>query len=590
MLPCTTRTGISGGIGDFPLPIPSGQIPYNGIVSTPMTEPVSPSDCVRWPNSPECGGTYFNPCGIPPSFWVETKCNSDGICCTYSYSTFLGYSPPPVITCYRVYGEPPKPTPNPGGQPLLPPMPDIPDIPDGCRLLVAIHGGLKYIDDGYELEGVGVSVEGYQLISLDPRSQNLQFIWHGIPDFGIPGIGGHAVGNVDLALSTGVSLAFGLGKIFLKPKQGEPDPKVALQAILRVLYAHPYHYTGRNGGEVAYIPWKIASLRIECPDGSAPYPIQPADNPPPQPIGEDPVSCCEESNALLREVLKRLGNPAAYGIPQSIAGKLIETPTITEIAYEFPRLLAERMGTGQFPVEIPATLLSDDKNQGSVKLESLTDFVGWFVQQVDALVGEFPIKIEIEDADAIKEGDQKKEISLPNLAEAIAELYGISFQSTYNSSLIVDLVLRNISEVIKFGNMGVETLDYAKAVAKHMGFKGNKVERKIPYFVDPREIKDLDKYRKEVELLTQGFEYEDKQTMAAQMKMILFAVSIIKAAFWEEWNPKRKYEAGKDIKKDAEGEDKSWDEHLTALRNIESPLRQDDDPPLKIREIPKPKK
>lgn len=127
-------------------------------------------------------------------------------------------------------------------------------------------------------------------------------------------------------------------------------------------------------------------------------------------------------------------------------------------------------------------------------------------------------------------------------------------------------------------------------MAKHLGFKGNKVERKIPYFVDPRETQDLDKYRKEVELSTQGFEYEDKQTMAEQMKMVLFAVSIIKAAFWEDYSPKRKYEAGKEIRKDAEGEDKAWDEHLAALRLTESPLRQDDDPPLKIREIPKPKK
>jgi hypothetical protein len=169
-------------------------------------------------------------------------------------------------------------------------------------------------------------------------------------------------------------------------------------------------------------------------------------------------------------------------------------------------------------------------------------------------------------------------------------MYGLSFQSTANSALIVDLVLRNISEAIKNGNMGVETLDYAKAVAKHLGFKGNKVERKIPYFVDPRETQDLDKYRKEVELSTQGYEYQDKQTMAEQMKMVLFAVSIIKAAFWEEWNPKRKYDAGKGIRKDAEGDDTAWNEHLAAMRNPESPLRQDDDPPIKIREIPKPKK
>jgi hypothetical protein len=566
------------------------RLPYIGTTTTPMNEPVSLNDCVRYPNSPLCpgGGKYFDPCGVIPGPIpddIQRKCN-ECECCSYITYRFLGFPTPPTIVCERKNTPeckkniPKNPFPDPLDSPI--PEPDLPPLPPEPRPGASCfeweiwvnereaHSTKSAIRDVNRMivrgRNEGLWPMGTYKVSLIPRSAVWGYIRQPTSDSPSPG-----------------------SPCILFPWWAKND------VITTMLIFDDPDSSPREG-------WvSIPKYRYQCGHSS---PRIFTDPPYPPYDDEDDMSCCEETNDKLDEILKRIGE-ATTDVPGELIGEIIgkdgkpepapdaSLNSLTEINEFFHKLIASSLGTGQFPAKVPAALFTNDKGEDDpelLEIKSLTALAGWFIGQFDALIGQFPIRIEIEDSDATKEGDQKKEVILPNLAEAIAELYGLSFQSTANSALIVDLVLRNISEAIKNGNMGVETLDYAKAVAKHLGFKGNKVERKIPYFVDPRETQDLDKYRKEVELSTQGFEYEDKQTMAEQMKMVLFAVSIIKAAFWEEWNPKRKYEAGKGIRKDAEGDDTAWNEHLAAMRNPESPLRQDDDPPIKIREIPKPKK
>ncbi|MGL5133746.1 MAG: hypothetical protein ACRC78_14570, partial [Planktothrix sp.] len=489
------------------------RLPYVGMTTTPMNEPVSLNDCVRYPNSPLCpgGGKYFDPCGVIPGPIpddIQRKCN-ECECCSYISYRFLGFPTPPTIVCERKNTPeckkkiPPNPFPDPLGSPLpIPPIPPLPPEPQPGALCSEWEAWL--------------SVYNLRLTILAKIEINKE-IARGRSE-GLWPLGLYKVSLVPYRPDWGYMRA---------TSAANPVPQFSWWVkndSLSPMYIFDDPDVGPRAGSSS-----IPLYKYQCANNPPPIftdpPYRPSED-------DDDMPCCEETNDKLDEILKRLGTCTAE-VPGELVGEIIgkdgkpepapdaSLDSLTDITDFYHKLTASRLGTGQFPAEIPVDLLSDDKDSTTIKINSLAELTGWFIKQVDALVGQFPIKIEIEDSDAAKEGDQKKEVKLPNLAEAIAELYGLSFQSTYNSSLIIDLVLRNISEAIKVGNMGVETLDYAKAVVKHLGFKGNKVERKIPYFVDPREIKDLDKYRKEVELSTQGYEYEDKQTMNQQMKMLL---------------------------------------------------------------------
>ncbi|PHK24143.1 hypothetical protein VF12_37790 [Nostoc linckia z15] len=45
-----------------------------------------------------------------------------------------------------------------------------------------------------------------------------------------------------------------------------------------------------------------------------------------------------------------------------------------------------------------------------ISIESLAELMLWQMQQLDALMGAYPIEIEIEDSDLVKEGNQKQKI------------------------------------------------------------------------------------------------------------------------------------------------------------------------------------
>jgi len=74
-------------------------------------------------------------------------------------------------------------------------------------------------------------------------------------------------------------------------------------------------------------------------------------------------------------------------------------------------------------VQVPNLLTK--KKSDTIKVTSLPQLLVWQTRQLDALLGQFPIEIEIEDNDLIQAGDQKLEFSLPNVAETLAELTGI---------------------------------------------------------------------------------------------------------------------------------------------------------------------
>jgi hypothetical protein len=195
-------------------------------------------------------------------------------------------------------------------------------------------------------------------------------------------------------------------------------------------------------------------------------------NPPPQPPPPPDMSCCpnvKENDALLR-------------------------------------LIAKRLGVSDYPVTVPKVIT--DESKGNISLENLTRFTSYLVKQLDAVSGNYPIQIEIEDADLTQEGNQKRTIKIPNAAEGIAESLGqlLSIRSETNATL--KAVCLALIDIASTKQTALITHDYAKANSEFLGYKGKQVIRKIP-FASSIGKERLDEFLKESEIEVKGFENDD---------------------------------------------------------------------------------
>jgi len=300
-----------------------------------------------------------------------------------------------------------------------------------------------------------------------------------------------------------------------------------------------------------------------------------------KPITPTPPTPMETLAANMEKVLKILG-PGVISVPKSFDSTLKNDPSktsdLTQSLEYFSKLIAGRLGTGRYPIEVPESLLTGvgDKTQD---VESQTDYLYWLTHQIDALIGEFPIKIKIKDIDPLKEGDQEQEIVIPNIAEAIAEMYGITMKSGINQEVELNMLLRLAAEVIATKNGVAITQDYARANADFLGYKGNKVSRELTYNFDlarpdllsgetPIVIESL---LKTVTGSVEGWKNDDKQTLMDYVKRLMFAAGIVKAAFFR--NKKQVTDIKKGID-DMYGDNKAtknhFEEFVQAIKNPQS--------------------
>ncbi|MFE4108570.1 hypothetical protein ACFVKH_20015 [Almyronema epifaneia S1] len=193
-----------------------------------------------------------------------------------------------------------------------------------------------------------------------------------------------------------------------------------------------------------------------------------------------------------------------------------------------------RLGVDQYPVTVPESLTQ--KGNKTQELPDLTALAGWLTVQMDALMGQFPIEIEIEDDDLLKEGNQRRKVELPNLAETISELYALAYQSSVAGEIQINFLTRLTAELIATKNAAIITQDYARANASYLGYKGNPKRRKIRYAIDIEKSDKFTSLFNEVTKEVIGWEEDDPQTVAEYLQKLMYAAGIIKAAFMRKGN------------------------------------------------------
>lgn len=169
------------------------------------------------------------------------------------------------------------------------------------------------------------------------------------------------------------------------------------------------------------------------------------------------------------------------------------------------------------------------------KLNNLVEFISWQAAQLDGLLGAFPIEIDIQDTDLITEGNQSQKVTLPNIAETLAELMGNSINNEKYTEALMNLCLRTLQEIGSSKSQGVATHSAIEGIVDYLGFKIKKIDKKVNFTYNPtvetEEGKELDisKFLEPKELKVAVEEYDDDISLEMQLKELMEAARIIKA-------------------------------------------------------------
>ncbi|MEM6836893.1 MAG: hypothetical protein AAF609_08550 [Cyanobacteria bacterium P01_C01_bin.120] len=185
-----------------------------------------------------------------------------------------------------------------------------------------------------------------------------------------------------------------------------------------------------------------------------------------------------------------------------------------------------RLGVDEYPSIVPETLQGNSEK--TIAIENLTQFVGWLTQAYDGNEGQWPVEIKIKDTDPTKEGNQSETITLPNSAEAIAEMFALNYQSELKIDILTEVLFRLVPEVIAAKNASIIGQGWSKANGEYLGYKMNMKPKKYPVQFNMNEPQRLEQFledRNEPLLIPVN---EERRTLSDVVEQLLFAAAIIK--------------------------------------------------------------
>lgn len=226
-----------------------------------------------------------------------------------------------------------------------------------------------------------------------------------------------------------------------------------------------------------------------------------------------------------------------------------------------------------WPITVPKLLTQ--KNEATESLAGVPQAIAWMIRNFDAISGQYPIEIELKDTDPLQEGDQSQTISLPNQAEAMAEIFGLAYEANTNSELAINILFRLVPEIMAAKNSTLTTQDYVLAMTNWLGFRTKNVERKIFSNFNPLQARSMPDLLQESIYEIQGVEDDDPHTLVEWLTQLKFAAAIMKASVFrgagQEENIAEEVTTVAETQP-AEESSKVWEKFVDALNSQQSNL------------------
>lgn len=244
------------------------------------------------------------------------------------------------------------------------------------------------------------------------------------------------------------------------------------------------------------------------------------------------------------------------------------------------QILNKVVGVDQYPAKVPEWMIVGEVNGQALNNEqkeykSLTELHEWFYKNLFGIIGQFGVNFELTDTQPGQPnpdgtpGEAKTtttNIKLPNIAEAIAELFGLVTHVNLTVESMMNANLRTMLDVGSSKQQTFSTHMYIEALCDYFGFSHKDITKKMALGFKPGET-DLVKLLAETEVDVPGIEFDQKHRFRDNMHDLLKAASIINAVHYRKFDSnsnlagqlidhiKSRAQASKDIAepKDAQG-------------------------------------
>ena len=258
-------------------------------------------------------------------------------------------------------------------------------------------------------------------------------------------------------------------------------------------------------------------------------------DPPPTPR-YPPVSCCPQTEEILRRIAKRIG-------------------------------IGEREAQDKYPIEVPIDLTQEGDE--TIEIETIPELLVWQARQLDSLLGQFPAKIKLKVED--ENGDiEEQTVILHNVAETLSELFGMVYTTMYDTDQTEHMLTRVVSELIATKNAAIIAGDIAFASNEFLGGNIKKKTKKVASAFDIENLDDMSKFLSNGTYEIKTWINDDKNTATNYFQELMFAASIIKAVFYRR-EPIERSELLKEIFQTASEEDAAsnfdWNRFVQAIEN-----------------------
>lgn len=262
-------------------------------------------------------------------------------------------------------------------------------------------------------------------------------------------------------------------------------------------------------------------------------------------LGGDDWFTQGENPSITLDIEQRIKSlvQAQWGLEAEKTVEELELKNVIDVVSGFLSCNYFRAGYQEYPFNVVEDVTKKVDEDTLKKINYQSQFDEWRFKQLDALFGQFPIKIKIEDNDLIKTGDEPLEIELPNLAETLAELTGKTLFNEAMLNLLVNINFRLLNEQGSTKLQGFSTNKMVEEIVDYLGFENQKIKEKIRFLYNPSydiregEQPSFEEILKETEIDVDVEECTEKQSFEQKLDQLLFSAAIIQTALYEKVNP-----------------------------------------------------
>ena len=233
--------------------------------------------------------------------------------------------------------------------------------------------------------------------------------------------------------------------------------------------------------------------------------------------------------------------------------------------------------------ELPTSLLNIQGEESLTTINNYPELFMWYIKQFDALIGQFPLDIDLEDIDLTEEGNQSVSIKVANIGEALSELIGNSTKNITLNDASMNILLRFIPEISRIRQLGLTTQDLVVANREFLGYADKETIKEIEsQFTLLKDIKDIEGVLKPEKEKYKTIKFDGKETLLDYLLRLQFVAQLQKENLLKPLSELDSFMENSN--NNQETNLSNWNEFLANINNPNSQFNLDEKP-SRVRDI-----